>query len=565
MSRSIVRTTRDRAAALARIIEAGESGRPLTPAQVGYRPSILVETIGSIPGNATAQHTVRIAEDSGGVPAASRSTMLVRHCGANTIASGARLMAEYCGQLGYVIQRGGGAPITGEPTYRYFRATEELPSEDLGETNHWEWTAIPSHTGVPWYMRGLPSWCIVADTSSGGEVYTANGVKYRRWFIKTHGMRWKAEGYGAGYAGGQSRLSSPGVLNPDPLDPNVYHLYPYDRWRSGTGFGYWWDSSIAYWGRYGLSNSMPPSTGVVSYWRSFGIYPTYTNQQLVTSSLYPLGPGSIGAPSCRLLNNLSPVSQRKQGRVWLDGVDVTGIVRQTGAIDKVTGYPAGLLGTPIGVSYPNGESNTPVVDGQTVTGEEIWHDQWFALQVTVRDADWLAGVGKGQFVVAALSPFPAHNMAQVAWSYDSAGSNTRKWDLVFDANGPGGVESVQLGLSQEWQQDGSGLVRFHPGEIPSITVIKYGLNAAPRTGRAVYFPEDSGHYDPLWFASGGQLRVGKWDADQSTIFRRVGGQVESMQLGNGERYWLDLEGAGDPTAWDANYSDYPSTITVSPA
>lgn len=557
MTQSIVRTTRDRAATLARMIEAGDSGRPLTPAQVGYRPSILVETTGSIPGNSTAQHTVRIVESSGGVPAASRSTMLVRHCGTNTIASGARLMAEYCGQLGYVIQRGGGTPSVGVPAYRYMRIDSELSAEGQGEDTHWEWGTIPSHPLVPEQYRGRQAWTLTADTSSGGTV-NASGIRY--WDYRLYAYRWKAESWGSGYAGGNPRSSSPLTFFRQPAGYSQYALQVYDWARWGGAFG-----PIAigwvypYWLQMGLSNLSPPAGGVVDQWRTYGVYPWQLDDGSSNPAGVPRWATTLDYQGQQYSLNCA-ITARK-GRVWIDGTDKTGIVTQATIPSFGAQSPASWIGTRLGVD----PTKAILEQGEAVTAKSIWHDQWFVFRVSLPDWLWQIGIGKGQYVVAALSPHPTDHIAAIAQGYQSPGVSTRSWTAAFDSQGPDSETSITLPLFGQWTGTAGNSVRWYDGEIPAIVVRKSGLNASPRTGAAVYMPEDSSHYDPLWFASGGQRKLGRWDADAATVFRRVGGHVQSMLLGAPQSTWLDLEGAGDPTGWDANYSDYPSTITVSPA
>lgn len=532
-----LRTTRDRAATLARIVDAIEAGKPLTPSQVGYRPSILVEAIGSIPGNTTAQHTVRIVEPLAGIPTATAATMLVRHCGVSTLAAGARLMAEYCGQIGYVIQRGGGTPKFSPVIQRYFRPNGPLAAESQGETTDWVWGQFGQYAPTPYrYQYG---WTLPIDFSA-----TPATANYRStWTVKSYPFRFKIEGYGEQYAGGNQRMQSP-VYGRD--------CQPYD-WARQANFV----SPLN--ARWPLSDVTPPANSHLENFRCDGAFmPLFNGVSRISGATpWPWDFGVIAevfASGDFVVPNVSCTFRK--ARVWIDGVDRSGIVTPTFTTFTDNGTSLQIFGA-------------KTTTTQTPAQKSVWLDCWVDVAVSVPSWAVSAMVGTQQALI--LPGFAARMqgvIGQMDW-FETVGTS-RQWSLAFDANGPGGQTSITsaAGNGLIYESSGSPPDRvdwYTDREVAYITIAKAGPHASPKAGTALYLPEDSGDYEPLRFANGGTLTAGCWDPDAATVYRRVGGSVASQQIGAANNNWIDLHNAGDPTEWDALYDDYPETVTVSPA
>lgn len=545
-----VRTTADRAARLARLTEAGESGSPITPSLRQPKPSLIVKTAATLPANSGAQSAAQVMAVENGVVTDTQQTVLVRNCGDGTIPAGKQLMAEWCGKLGYVVQRGGGVPKFKANIFRYLTA-EPIPAESQGEDTAWQFGVFDQwvyggHAGQTGYKSPV-------DLSSAGAL---SGGVYR-WVAKMNPLRFKLTGYGDGYHGGSPRMYSPGLF-----------AEPYDQGRKYSGGG---NPGLLGEYQYGLSAALssltPPAACHLQNFSTSGVFfSANTVQWKDASGMQPMVFGlnrQWRLPNGMFVSADCSIQLRKV-RLWIDGADETGVVTPSFFTYLDNGFETSLAGAKLATA-------------QSPVAKSMWVDAWYDVTVLVDEYIYDQGVITGTMDAAVLPLYAANNIAVIGgMDWFELVNEVRKWKLEFDANGPTGVSelityenngSMISDGALNWTDGtsyGNRVAMLVYGEIPLIYVRKPGVYASPTQGVAVYAPENTGDYDPLIFANAGQLRIGCWDPTASTVFRRVGGHVANIVIGQLGGNWLDLHGAGDPVAWDSNHNTFPATITVSP-
>lgn len=548
--------TRDRAAALRGLLgQIAGAGTP-QPAAVRNLPTLLVEATAAMPANATTPTACKILAINGAAIEDTRSRINVLNVGPRQIASGTKFHAEPCGRLGYCVSRPSqGVPNLSGQIWRYLRHKEMLAPGIRGNENTvWSWATFNTQGA-----SGLE-----ASRSNGAVGYVVefddsinNGQATRTFY--PNGMRWKIDGWGDmfhGFWGRQQQpVQPPGWVGSPPydvarqtqsalgLDPPVFVLQP---WR-GT------NAAVS----FPLSDKLPPAGHLQGY-RSQGLFLAYAADSATEVSApfcYAAGVQTInvGGTPQRLYTTAAATHVVTHGRLWLDGVDATGIVAVSSKQFEERGEQRFYGGIPWAADITDNAKTVEV-------------DLWAKIVITVNNP---------------TTPGPIN---QIAWldvrpgaAFGLLGSHSATLDagdleFTFDANGPGGASSLNTVNSSGFNilrsqyvriaepSFDSALYMYWNQEIPFVVVYKKAVAAVPGSGYCWYLPEDSSDYQSLRLPSGNAVTAGKWTPSAATVFRRIGG---SVRQNNGPE-WLDLHGAGSPAGWDGLYSDFPSTVTVEP-
>ena len=114
MSGRRVNTTRDRAAALRGIIQQAAQQAGSQPAQQRAMGRLFVEATAQMPAAATTKVSCKILTINGTTIEDTEQRIEVLNVGPRAIASGTKLYAEPCGQLGYCVSK----PSQGTPAIR---------------------------------------------------------------------------------------------------------------------------------------------------------------------------------------------------------------------------------------------------------------------------------------------------------------------------------------------------------------------------------------------------------------------------------------------------------------
>ena len=547
--------TRDRAAALKGLLGQIAGLGATRPGHVRQLPTLLVEATATMPAGATTPVSCKILQINGAAIEDTRARIPVLNVGPRSIASGTKFHAEPCGRLGYCVSRPSqGSPLLRGQIWRYLRHKEMLePGIRASENTEWSWGTFNT--------QGTSN--SNASTSNGASGYivsfddSINSGQTTRTF-RPNGMRWRIDGWGDMYHGYWGRQQSP------MIPPGWVGAAPYDRARqtnSSSGldpvtyvFQPWNGTNAA--AAFPLSDKLPP-VGHLQNYRSEGLFLAYGGEsgEVNCPFLYAAGRQTInvGGWPQTLYTTPNVTHQITHGRLWLDGVDVTGIVAVTGRqFDERANQP-----------YYGGISYAADVTDNAKTVEV---DLWAKVVINVANGSTPGPIDQ----IGWLDVRPGSAYALIG-SHDAT-LDSGDLEFTFDANGPGGAASLNTVSAAGFQISRSQYVRiaepdydsalffYWNQEIPYIAIYKRATAPFPATGYAWYFAEDSGDYQSLRLPSGGSTISGAWTPSAATIFRRVGGSV--LPGFGGE--FLDLHGAGSPTGWDGLYNDFPATVTVEP-
>lgn len=532
--------TRDRAAALRGLLgRIAQAGTP-QPGTVRQLPTLLVEATATMPAEATTPVSCKILQINGSAIEDTKSRINVLNIGPRSIASGTKFHAEPCGKLGYCVARPAqGTPVVRRPLSRYLRFKQLLDNERGDENAAWNWGTFRT--------QGAQTRAYVINNATGYYVAYDAAINSgsATQVYKMQPTRWKIDGFGDMWHGLRARQEQPQVAPTWEFPP------PYDAARQ-----YWLQgfSDISGPIAFPLSDKLPPSFHLSGY-RSEGMFfggfngTTATFSPFVGTDYFYEQAAPFAIP--RILWSGSIFNQVSHGRLWLDGVDVTGIVAVTGR-----GFEASTYG---GVSW-----TSDITDNAKTVEVDLW------LRATITIANTAAPGPIDQVGWLDVRPGAAKCIIGSHDTYDLP-----PIQLTFDANGPSGATVLNSVGNPGWNTSNNGFLAitepstpwdsfvylYHDREIPYIVVYQRAVAPFPALGYAFYLPEDTSDYQPLKLPSGGSMTAGKWNPAAATVFRRVAGTV---QAATGQPAFTDIHGAGSPTSWDGLYNDFPSTVTVEP-
>ena len=553
MSGRRVNTTRDRAAALRSIIQQAAQQAGSRPAQQRAMGRLLVEATVQMPAAATAKVSCKILAINGATIEDTKQRIDVLNVGPRAIASGAKFYAEPCGQLGYCVSRPSqGAPAIRSELWRDLRFVEMLEPERENENATWAWGTwnTAGSIGFVRKLQGVQGYYLpfddAVDTGQSARTFYPNGVRLR------------LDGWGSGYQGVHGRQDLP------IRDPQWVALPPYDNARG-----------------YYLGNDFEPGAGLVNPRRGTQCQIAAARSDKLPPAFHlpdyrseGLGFGTAFANSatqCQFAYEADYYYQNVKGwpqllfrgsagfvthgRLWLDGVDETGIVPVAGRLYENN------LPTTYGI--------IPWDADITDNAKTVTVDLWMRYSITVANATTPGPIDQiGWLDLRPGSP------AAIIGSHANYGP-TGPLQFAFDANGPSGATVLNTVGQSGWDVYDVNYLRFTDNassptngqmwfhwnqEIPFIVVYKRSTATSPGSGYAWYLPEDTGDYQPLRLPNGASVAAGKWEPSTATVFNRVAGNVAVQGVGA----WTDIHGAGSPTAWDGLYDNFPSTVTVEP-
>jgi hypothetical protein len=252
-------------------------------------------------------------------------------------------------------------------------------------------------------------------------------------------------------------------------------------------------------------------------------------------------------------------------RIWLDGVDKTGIVALTSPFGHGqftnTGNPrriGGLMPTQSSLNFAG------------AAGKTVWVDLW--IQITVLNnlafTQYPNGFGGVQrAVMCNLDPVCSFNNSEfLNGNVNAKREDGDQYKFIFSNAGPGGLSAItpstsgwtmtSLASSQNHRNNSVGFLDFKWfTESPHIDLTINSQNNVPSGGGAImrYMPVDTGHYQ-LTLRSGNRMRPGVWNPQGVTVFQQVARQYLNGFYVKGSR---EL-----PSNF---YTSFPDTITVEKA
>ena len=553
-----ISTDRDGARALRRLMRPDASPQRLRPATIPKQSGVTVEIVDEIEAGDYSQHQARLLTMQGGQLQETGNTVPVRHVGESVVPAGTRVIVEPCGRLGLCFARtDNGRPEVGISLQRFTKAVG--PQSNYFGDENLNWSAYQPAGSYPYGSiidSYLPSW------SREGH--------------------WRADGpFSEPYDSIDDPLTVPGSRVPWTATWNR-KLQPF-RWElsasSNGGFGLnrgyqWsWQYSEHWWSQVSRFNWL--------------IYPGTDYGPSGTT----LGPNSHLWPMTLDSLDLSLYGHwcfKRHGfesrdttygcqmdcrayRVWIDGVDVTGVVSGPFTI----GEPA--TGRNRRGSFTAGTHVEAAITAAQHQSKSIQFDIWlnatFTLQSTTRDSSDNPTVTRTDKPMIFSHEFGAGGFTKLKSANVFQQINQGQvWDFTFNGATVGGLSSIQNTNdeatwywisstgSDRWVFDTSyDEVYFRWwGEIPLI-IVYVDSAAFPADdwwwgGEFIYAPQDSGDYTGHELFLGFDYTPGVWDVDSATTFVPIGGVGYAP-----DHLWVDPQlGVG--------YRDQlPTSITVEPA
>jgi hypothetical protein len=440
-------------------------------------------------------------------------TVRVRHVGEGSIAAGTVVTPEPCGQLGLCYTKSAEIVRTAPYPHRFAKAVGPIAGELGTENTDWQFGSFQNH---PW-SQPTTGWYAENDFSAAPTI--SGPLFLQTWTLKMKPFRWKAWGYGEAYYGGVRMQRAVASRRP-PV--------PFEEWATGL---------------YGATSATYPT---------FGLQPQVAEEYHYSPTTadrvhLPNGLRFTRFPRLFPFSRTDVEEQITHYRIWIDGVDKTGI--RTGNLPFALG---GFAGIPLD-SYEGKQIEFDVWLTYTITDSGVvddaarqvaWVDNFagckpILLQPTTTQAVSSDYDSRFLFEFDAYGP---ESLTELATATDPAtGWTLREWPSV---NGVG-VEKTGVGiLLMDWWRR----------EIPWLTYAPSGANAT-----FVYMPADNGKFEPLRCENGAAVTVGTWTPSTPTDFKIIGAIRYNAQFPYGI---FDVKGSGGLVTLDDLYANRPAVITV---
>ncbi len=508
-----IRTTRQRAAVLQRLLQQPEQRRSTSVSgQPGLQP-IIAKVLSTIAAGDYEPHQASLLSIVNGALTETGQTIPIRHVGEGSVAANTIVLPEPCGTLGLCFTRqSAGTPVVTTPVNRYQRVVGPV-DDDLGQANTvWKigqqvYNSNASiATGTYGYFADL-YW----DSTPDG--YDANLSPY--WDLYLPPMRFQLHAHSDGWWGGTANQNSQSIAKPSPLNQLMWGG-PADVGISAKTLG-----ANSHLSPMTLSGIAPHAGGFFSYW--------WNNGSLVM----------IFDPEVT------------HCRIWIDGVDVTGIYAVGGQLFS------GNAGNRV---YPGDQLAMKGITPAVHEFETIWCDFWLKTRCTslhgtapvTTQVLWVNSNGNFRPPTFYYSDPNANRNASDDYEFTLSEAGPGSQTTLTTAAGQANWSRIQSAYSYKmtWTGGGSGgYVLFDWGrELPWIQMGMDARQGSPfgANGRAIYFPEDSSDYETIVFQRGYQYRRGVWDPNGPTVFKLAAVQIQNVwtyryseQFGSMENFFLD--------------------------
>lgn len=469
---------------------------------------VIVKVVNAISAGDYTPKAARLMKISGGALVATGQTILVRHVGTGAVPANTVVLTEPCGKLGQCFARNTSPATPLQYTVeRYFRLVGPLPNETGFENKTWSTTAPGQRSGGFYSLHCV--WDPAATPTS-----TDPGTGRRLFAQRMSGVRFEIHGYPTTWTQGLqtqfSNITNLMVGRSSVLPPATSHLL------------------------MNLQQIDLPHTGFNHYWYSQG------GSGLDTTDV-----------------------ETTHYRVWIDGVDMTGIVSLGSPFPH--NYAAGTIG---GITNRRiGGWITSTVAAAAYQSKTVWFDIWVTVNTYNRAWYW------GGDPALADSYEPACGVESTGGfntaKFRSANVNANRYAgdqyrVSFADNGPGSLSSLDIAAGGGWTLTNSAasfkLTNDSIGEVelnwnfesPVLTLTDHAKHNSPTGALGVvrYMPAASGDYT-YRNQNGSSISFGVWNPQGSTIFQPVSRRINNVFVVKGS--------ANAPASMFANF---PSTITV---
>ena len=254
-------------------------------------------------------------------------------------------------------------------------------------------------------------------------------------------------------------------------------------------------------------------------------------------------------------------------RVWIGGVDVTGIVALASPLPH--NYEAGLIGIPGERLFHRriGGWLTAAIPSGSYDNQSVWFDIWVTVK-TYNSGAWIGGDPAYFGSYEPVCQIDSKGLLNRA-IFSRANVNAKRYvgdsyRFNFADNGPDGLASLDATTGGGWaaastsgglsfNKNTTGIVSLNwTTESPVLTCTIYSKNNSPAGAAASmrYLPESPNTYTHL-NQNGSAVSYGVWDPQGSTVFKQVSRQVANLFVTKGS--------ANAPASL---FTGFPSTITV---
>ena len=529
--RQPIRATRDRAATLARLTQ--EARQQLaTRGERGQQQPVVVKILTAIPAGDYRQKDAMLMSLDGSTLVETGQLVKVRHVGEAAVTAGTVVTPEPCGQLGLCFVREVQVVKSGLTARRFLRLVGPIDPVTTGATTDY----TTAWRFGPWYGRKLPAGqSPIPGTATAGyyteqdlsAAQTAVGSSFR-WLKYMQPLRFEVYGYSGQYTEPVYRYQKPDLTGLSVTNTTeVIQLEAGEA--SVTGINHHLSPML-------FSSIQSPAGGVCS---------TKVGQTISTIE-QPAPQFGSAAYYSRVLIMFA--------RLWLNGVDKTGIVARPTSISNVDAGGVQLAGYDQ-VAWPLFS-----IDPHELIGQSCYIDVWPRYDIR--------GARQGTSVTRQIGWIdPANNGVPLQLnSTDYAATpnvNDSRWDFAFDANGPGGLTTLTTsyvddpanGWTRQPTADGqlfskfpanpqagnkgySLLFRYVRGDRAQVvyTIYTYYLTGGggifspyltTRPDVYYYSPPDTGDYSGVMLKSGYTVKAGRWTPSSPTVFAITGGVSEA--------------------------------------
>ena len=544
--------TRDRAAALGQILRGGAAGSGVQPAATAAVPRLAVKILADIAAGDYSQQDAAILSLSGSTVVDTLQRVKVRHVGEGAVAADTIVFPESCGKHGLCFERtSNGQPQITFPVRRFARLVGPIAGELTGaNAENTDWTLgqasptnwLEGNTGGAFSgYHALFSLGSTPDTAGTGTPPSLPWTP-TLWQLRMKPMRFKIDApvgpqFGLNYRVRYARQqrTSWNMSYTDEIQQAFGEIGIDSKTvKSGS-----WVHPMT------ISGVQVPAAGIVSPSSLFGRFTeekvaTLNRQYFITTTI-------------------------SHARVWIDGVDRTGITALNSVSHTVQQGPAGnslYSGIPCCGPLTDYLAITPAA----LADKTVEFDLWIKIDIRHNGAApgasdfWGTPTRSVCWAIADCRGMPAQLHAASLYQTLPAG---KRWEFAFSANGPGGVSTIRNEPTSGWSHaettggftmskssSPTGFLSMdYLREIPLIEVRNtYYLNG-------LYVPDDDAHFSNVTFQNGAQWKPGIWNPNAATTFRLIGTREDY----NGLPY-LWLRALDTASGW----SNLPETITVTP-
>ena len=253
----------------------------------------------------------------------------------------------------------------------------------------------------------------------------------------------------------------------------------------------------------------------------------------------------------------------EHARIYVDAVDVTGIFAESGSFaDRIVPFTSSTL----------------------MTDKEIIIECWFKLEcafstivTTPRDAIYLTDIS---YPATATADQAIGKVEFTGGDAESLVPNGSKFRLTFDANGPGGVSSLDLEPQSGWSfSSSSGIIEMihaatldvvvfdYSKEVPTVDVTIPAATYPTMSATCLYGPQGTQYESVYKYRSTG-LYVSVWTMPQRGVWTPGTSQDFTLE-GRRQAWTARLYGVYYPPAYivslgasTAMYTAFPAIVSV---